>query len=829
VKHFRERRHHILAVAAAVSLLAGGLATAAGAAPGTRTERADRPTLKVANAASARSDRDRGHVQEETWKLAKERQAQRDAAFQRKLEGKRPYPAGVGPAKRVPLTLEGTDRVFVILAEFGDLRHPLFCDAKAVQPPTAPQPCTYPSDGTPQQFNGPMHNQIPAPDRSVDNSTLWQPDYTREHYEDMYFNRMREYYEHQSSGRYTIEGDVTEWVKVPFNQARYGRNFCGSIVCSTTYSLLRDAMGIWVQDRLAEGMTMAEINAYLASFDIEDRYDIDHDGNYDEPDKVIDHFQIVHAGGDEAAGDPAYGTDAIWSHRSRAALAAGPGGIPGFQVGTGTTTNGANIPTNLTDYWVSDYTIQPENGGLGVFAHEFGHDLGLPDLYDTSGNTGGGENSTAFWSLMSSGANIGDGSPDGIGDAPTDLDAWSKLYLGWLDAQGDQGPFYKVVDAGKEGTVRLSDNDEALTNGVQAMIVNLPDNVVDYTLGDPAQGEFMWYSDKGSNLENTMTKTGVTAGAFTAQVNYVTEDEYDYFYVEASSDGTTFTPVDTNLSDHAGHAGHDPDANNPTGLGITGSSEGAWVEVSATLPTGTTAVRIRYSTDPAVTEFGVLVDDVKINGVSIGDAEQADQGWALKGFYRTNGEYQVSYYNAYIVENRQYDDYDSSLRTAYNFGFIGSRPDWVETHPYQPGALIWYLNDEYNLQGDFSNDVADHPGEGFLLPVDAHPQFSHWPDGTLMRPRILSADSTFGYKKTDRVTLHKEGVPGVLPSYPGQPVFDDTAQWWFNSDEHGATGAHPGRYQPGWYSVDVPKTGTTIRVAKPGSRNGTLDMVVSRN
>lgn len=61
------------------------------------------------------------------------------------------------------------------------------------------------------------------------------------------------------------------------------------------------------------------------------------------------------------------------------------------------------VPNNPTGMYVYDYTMQPENGGLGVFAHEFGHDLGLPDLYDTSGNTGGAENSTAFWTLMSSG------------------------------------------------------------------------------------------------------------------------------------------------------------------------------------------------------------------------------------------------------------------------------------------------------------------------------------------------------------------------------------------------------------------------------------------
>ena len=106
--------------------------------------------------------------------------------------------------------------------------------------------------------------------------------------------------------------------------------------------------------------------------------------------------------------------------------------------------------------WVGDYTIQPENGGLGVFTHEFTHDLGLPDLYDTSGNTGGAENSTGFWSLMSSGANIGNGSPKGIGDAPTDLGAWEQFQLGWLERAGRQRAVLRRGVRGREVPPRRS-------------------------------------------------------------------------------------------------------------------------------------------------------------------------------------------------------------------------------------------------------------------------------------------------------------------------------------------------------------------------------------
>ena len=135
--------------------------------------------------------------------------------------------------------------------------------------------------------------------------------------------------------------------------------------------------------RPRRGKSTAELDAYLSQFDEWDRYDFDEDGDFDEPDGYIDHFQAVHAGeGEEAGADP----DAIWSHRwyvnPTTAGSDGPtvGGKPNLN-------GGARIGDS--SYFIGDYTVEPENGGLGVFAHEYGHDLGLPDFYDTNGGDNG--------------------------------------------------------------------------------------------------------------------------------------------------------------------------------------------------------------------------------------------------------------------------------------------------------------------------------------------------------------------------------------------------------------------------------------------------------
>jgi immune inhibitor A len=75
--------------------------------------------------------------------------------------------------------------------------------------------------------------------------------------------------------------------------------------------------------------------------------------------------------------------------------------------------------------------------------------------------------------------------------------------------------------------------------------------------------------------------------------------------------------------------------------------------------------------------------------------------------------------------------------------------------------------------------------------------------------------------------VHKDSQPSSIPSQPAVPVFDDRNAYWFNADEHAATGSHVGRYQPGWNSVEVPKTGTQIRV-KSVSGQGKLMQVEVR-
>ena len=69
-------------------------------------------------------------------------------------------------------------------------------------------------------------------------------------------NSMRNFYIEQSSGRYTVAGDVTDWVTVPDTAAVYGAD-----PDSNVWSFLQDSINAWYDDQVAAGKTPAEIDA----------------------------------------------------------------------------------------------------------------------------------------------------------------------------------------------------------------------------------------------------------------------------------------------------------------------------------------------------------------------------------------------------------------------------------------------------------------------------------------------------------------------------------------------------------------------------------------
>lgn len=705
--------------------------------------------------------------------LGTEQREAKELAIEAKLHGKSDGDSNerthrVSRRHYIELDRLGEDTIWTILAEFGNTIHPVTL-------------------GDP----GPVRNQIPEPDRSVDNTTIWAPDFTKEYYENMLFSEapgavsMRTYYIEQSSNRYAVNGQVTDWVQVPYNEARYGTNICGSIVCSTVWAFVRDGAQAWYDGQIAAGKTPAEIDADLSQFDIWDRYDYDGDGDFNESDGYIDHFQIVHAGEGEETGGGAQGEDAIWSHRWYAYYTGIGSTGPAFNKLGGAQVGGSS-------YWIGDYTVEPENGGVGVFAHEFGHDLGLPDLYDTSGNTGGAENSVGFWSLYASGSYGSSGKPeDGIGSKPTHMSAYEKLFLGWSN--------YVTVNYDQKAEVKLGPA-EYNTKKAQQLVITLPDKEVSSFIGDPYAGSYFYHSGAGNDLDNSMTRdVTLPAGvvSLSAQVRYEIELDWDYAYLTVNG-----TPVATNLSTNT-----NPNGQN-FGEGITGSTGGAWVPLTADLSAfagQTVTLGFRYWTDGAVAEAGFGVDDIAITGLPVDDAE-TEPGWAYTGFIRTNGTVVQSFANFYVAEYRQYVGYDTSLRTGpYNFGFLDTKPNWTERFPYQDGLLVWYLDYSFADNNVGDNCTSGRCG-GFFLPVDAHPDLLLRPDnGMVWRPRIQSYDSTFGTQRTDKICLHVNTTyVQCYGGLRGNPLFDDTQSYWFAPD--------PSIGHNGWASVPLPGFGVKIRV-----------------
>ncbi|WP_329252519.1 serine hydrolase [Actinoallomurus sp. NBC_01490] len=146
----------------------------------------------------------------------------------------------------------------------------------------------------------------------------------------------------------------------------------------------------------------------------------------------------------------------------------------------------------------------------------------------------------------------------------------------------------------------------------------------------PAEGRTAWFSQTKDKSTATLTAPVTGATKLSFDLWYDTE-ETDLGVLEASPDGTTWTPVPFSLK--AGRSSWTSDGT------FSGFEDRRWAKAAATLPAGTTQVRWRYTTDPLYEGRGVYVDGVRaydahghvvLNGERPSDAARfVPNGWTV--------------------------------------------------------------------------------------------------------------------------------------------------------------------------------------------------------
>lgn len=546
------------------------------------------------------------------------------------------------------------------------------------------------------EYSDYKHGQI-----QPDETTLYYDDYSKEHYQNMLFGddgytgpngenfiSMKQYYEEQSGGTLIINGTVTDWYTAPETAAYYGAS-TDEANDARPRELVADALKELVND--------PSIN--LADFDQIDRYDLDGDGNYHEPDGMIDYLLVIHAGVGEEAGGGSLGSDAIWSHRW---TLGGLYSIPGTEY--------QDDEGNTRNYYAYDYIINPEDGSAGVFCHEFGHDLGLPDEYDTQYSSGTSE-PISRWSLMSSGSWSGTIQ----GTEPTGISPYSRQILQQTYGGNFQNQTVLNYDelTSKGTTIQL--NSASQTGEV--IRINLPDLEIPITT--PVSGEYVYWSGKGvdgTNLYHTLTTTvdlsSATNPSFQFKAWYDIEEGWDFAYVQVKEvDSEIWTIIPGNITT----SNHDPEAEIIVPHGLTGTSDG-WVDIYFDLSQYNgkeVEIQLVYATDNYTYGQGIYVDDLMVldhEEVLFSNEAESVDNVVLDGFIHDKGvQYATNYY---LIEWRTHTGVDVGL--AHN-SVLGTN------FAYDEGMVVWYVNEYYT-----ENWGASHPGGGFLSVIDADQRNIQW-------------------------------------------------------------------------------------------------------
>jgi len=231
------------------------------------------------------------------------------------------------------------------------------------------------------------------------------------------YGTVSEFYTEVSGGRFGLTGQTAPWVRTSLTMAE---------VVGTEWGLGEDAQ---TGPYLFEAVAAADARMDFSQFDNDGPDGIPNSGD---DDGVVDAVAIQYLEIAASCGGPS-----IWPHRSR---------LQYWNDGDPYETDDLG-PTG-TPIIVNDYTTQgaTDCGGVEVqkattIAHELGHVLGLPDLYDRSQGITPEKRRwvVGCWSLMAAGA-WGCGTENRESWVrPTHMGPWEKELLGWLSEVEEVG------------------------------------------------------------------------------------------------------------------------------------------------------------------------------------------------------------------------------------------------------------------------------------------------------------------------------------------------------------------------------------------------------
>lgn len=202
---------------------------------------------------------------------------------------------------------------------------------------------------------------------------------------------VHDYFMEQSGGVFDLSFDVIGPVKMPNGYAYYGAD-------------KGDETDVNIDKMLTTAINMADSQVKWSD------YDWDGDGE-------VDQIYFLYAGGGQATGA---GSNTIWPHKWNLMWATG--------TGRPITKQGMILDTYACSNEVFSNNVI---AGIGTICHEFSHCLGLPDMYDTTGNSGNTATNYGMgnWDLMNS------GNYNNSGYTPAGYTSWEKMMAGWLEPE----------------------------------------------------------------------------------------------------------------------------------------------------------------------------------------------------------------------------------------------------------------------------------------------------------------------------------------------------------------------------------------------------------